>query len=46
VTPGPAGGREYIAVVASGAAIAAINQLGLVGGRLYVFTLERISQSA
>jgi alcohol dehydrogenase (cytochrome c)/methanol dehydrogenase (cytochrome c) subunit 1 len=33
------GGREYIAVVAGGAAIAAINQLGPVGGRLCVFTL-------
>lgn len=34
-----AGGREYLAVVSGGAAIAAINQLGPVGGRLYVFTL-------
>jgi outer membrane protein assembly factor BamB len=33
------GGREYLAVVSGGAAIAAINQLGPVGGRLYVFTL-------
>jgi hypothetical protein len=33
------GGREYIAVVSGGAAIAAINELGPVGGRLYVFTL-------
>lgn len=33
------GGREYIAVVSGGAAIAAINQLGPVGGRLYVFAL-------
>jgi glucose dehydrogenase len=34
-----AGGREYIAVVSGGAAIAAINQLGPVGGRLYAFSL-------
>jgi glucose dehydrogenase len=34
-----AGGREYLAVVSGGAAIAAINQLGPVGGRLYVFAL-------
>jgi glucose dehydrogenase len=33
------GGREYLAVVSGGAAIAAINQLGPVGGELYVFTL-------
>lgn len=33
------GGREYLAVVSGGAAIAAINQLGPVGGKLYVFTL-------
>jgi alcohol dehydrogenase (cytochrome c) len=33
------GGREYIAVVSGGAAIAAINQLGPVGGRIYVFSL-------
>jgi glucose dehydrogenase len=32
-------GREYLAVVSGGAAIAAINHLGPVGGRLYVFTL-------
>jgi glucose dehydrogenase len=34
------GGREYLAVVSGGAAIAAINHLGPVGGRLYVFTLR------
>ena len=33
------GGREYLAVVSGGAAISAINQLGPVGGRLYVFAL-------
>jgi glucose dehydrogenase len=33
------GGHEYIAAVSGGAAIAAINQLGPVGGRLYVFAL-------
>ncbi|MBV9451255.1 MAG: PQQ-binding-like beta-propeller repeat protein [Streptosporangiaceae bacterium] len=33
------GGREYLAVVSGGAAIAAINQLGPVGGHLYVFTV-------
>lgn len=33
-------GREYLAVVSGGAAIAAINQLGPVGGRLYVFALR------
>lgn len=38
-----AGGREYLAVVAGGAAISAINQLGPVGGRLVVFTLPRRS---
>lgn len=35
-------GREYLAVVTGGAAIAAINQLGPVGGKLYVFTLGPI----
>jgi alcohol dehydrogenase (cytochrome c) len=35
-----AGGREYLAVVSGGAAIAAINHLGPTGGRLYVFTLH------
>ena len=34
-----AAGREYLAIVTGGAAIAAINQLGPVGGRLYTFTL-------
>jgi alcohol dehydrogenase (cytochrome c) len=33
------GGREYLAVVSGGAAISAINQLGPVGGRMYVFAL-------
>ncbi len=33
------GGREYLAVISGGAAIAAINHLGPVGGRLYTFTL-------
>jgi glucose dehydrogenase len=32
-------GREYLAIVSGGAAIAAINQLGPVGGRLYAFAL-------
>jgi alcohol dehydrogenase (cytochrome c) len=34
------GGREYLAVVSGGAAIAAIDHLGPVGGRLYAFTLR------
>ena len=33
------GGREYLAVVSGGAAISAINQLGPVGGRIFVFAL-------